>query len=168
MKSYNLNFHWRWRWWDRIQAIVLNLFYFNWPGSRYGQYIVRKTVLVKTWIYICTEINQWLKLIFRNKSSAGNSTIVKSQFSSWYPKVSLCKWAIQIVEYSIFWLSCHICRAGLAEYVLFWVCSTHLCYPFSLNSSVNEYFDEYGPHFFHWKVNLGSWITWYISEIETN
>ena len=25
----NLNFHWRWRWWDRIQAIFLNLFYFN-------------------------------------------------------------------------------------------------------------------------------------------
>jgi hypothetical protein len=25
-----------------------------------------------------------------------------------------------------------------------------------------------GPHFLHWKVNLGSWITWYISEIETN
>ena len=26
----NLNFHWRWRWWDRIQAIFLNLFYFKW------------------------------------------------------------------------------------------------------------------------------------------
>ena len=25
----NLNFHWRWRWWDQIQAIFLNLFYFN-------------------------------------------------------------------------------------------------------------------------------------------
>ena len=25
----NLNFHWRWRWWDRIQAIFLNLFYFK-------------------------------------------------------------------------------------------------------------------------------------------
>ena len=24
----------------------------------------------------------------------------------------------------------------------------------------------YGPHFHHWKVNLGSWITWYISETE--
>ena len=24
----NLNFHWRWRWWDQIQAIFLNLFYF--------------------------------------------------------------------------------------------------------------------------------------------
>ena len=93
----------------------------NWPGSRQGQYIVKKTLHVKTWICICTEINQWLKL---NKSSAGNSTIVKSQFSSWYPKVSLCKWAIQIVVYSIFWLSCHICRAGMAEYVLFWVGST--------------------------------------------
>ena len=30
--AYNLNFHWRW--WDRIQAIFLNLFYFNcnWPA----------------------------------------------------------------------------------------------------------------------------------------
>ena len=25
----NLNFQWRWRWWDRIQAIYLNLFYFT-------------------------------------------------------------------------------------------------------------------------------------------
>ena len=25
----NLNFHWRWRWWDQIQAIVLNLFYYT-------------------------------------------------------------------------------------------------------------------------------------------
>ena len=24
----NLNFHWRWRWWDQIQTIFLNLFYF--------------------------------------------------------------------------------------------------------------------------------------------
>ena len=28
--AHNLNFHWRWRWWDRIQAIIWNLFYFNW------------------------------------------------------------------------------------------------------------------------------------------
>ena len=25
----NLNFHWRWRWWDPIQAFFLNLFYFT-------------------------------------------------------------------------------------------------------------------------------------------
>ena len=25
---------------------------------------------------------------------------------------------------------------------------------------------DIGPHFLHWKVNLGSWITWYISETE--
>ena len=29
LSANNLNFHWRWRWWDRIQAIFLNLFYFN-------------------------------------------------------------------------------------------------------------------------------------------
>ena len=26
----NLNIHWSWRWWDKIQAIFLNLFYFTW------------------------------------------------------------------------------------------------------------------------------------------
>ena len=26
----NLNFHWRWRWWDRIQAVFINLFYLKW------------------------------------------------------------------------------------------------------------------------------------------
>ena len=25
----NLNFHWRWSWWDQIKAIFLNLFYFT-------------------------------------------------------------------------------------------------------------------------------------------
>ena len=25
----NLNFHWRWRWWDQIKAVFLNLFYFS-------------------------------------------------------------------------------------------------------------------------------------------
>ena len=25
----SLNFHWRWKWWDQIQAILLNLFYFT-------------------------------------------------------------------------------------------------------------------------------------------
>ena len=29
----NLNFHWRWRWWDQIQAIFLNIFYFNYYKS---------------------------------------------------------------------------------------------------------------------------------------
>ena len=28
LSANNLNFHWRWRWWDPIQAIFLNLFYF--------------------------------------------------------------------------------------------------------------------------------------------
>ena len=30
----SLNFHWRWRWWDRIQVIFLNLFYFTIQGRR--------------------------------------------------------------------------------------------------------------------------------------
>ena len=27
--AHNLNFHWRWRWWDQIQATFYNLFYFT-------------------------------------------------------------------------------------------------------------------------------------------
>ena len=27
--AHNLNFHWRWRWWNQIQAIFLNIFYFT-------------------------------------------------------------------------------------------------------------------------------------------
>ena len=27
--THNLNFHWKWRWWDRIQATFWNLFYFT-------------------------------------------------------------------------------------------------------------------------------------------
>ena len=29
----NLNFHWMCRWWDQIQAIFLNLFYFKWEEN---------------------------------------------------------------------------------------------------------------------------------------
>ena len=29
LSRHNLNFHWRWMWWDQIQAIFLNLFYFT-------------------------------------------------------------------------------------------------------------------------------------------
>ena len=28
LSRHNLNFHWKWRWWDQIQNIFLNLFYF--------------------------------------------------------------------------------------------------------------------------------------------
>ena len=31
----NLNFHWRWRWWDLIQAIFLNLFYFTYMLQKF-------------------------------------------------------------------------------------------------------------------------------------
>ena len=27
--AHTLNFHWKWRWWDQIQAIFLNIFYFE-------------------------------------------------------------------------------------------------------------------------------------------
>ena len=35
--AHNLNFHWMWRWWDRIQAIFLNLFYFNGKDHMYSK-----------------------------------------------------------------------------------------------------------------------------------
>ena len=40
----NLNFHWRWRCWDPIQAIFLNIFYFN-----------KTEIIVK--LYLCSWIN---------------------------------------------------------------------------------------------------------------
>ena len=33
----NLNFHWRWSWWDQIQAIFQNLFFFN-HGYFFGEH----------------------------------------------------------------------------------------------------------------------------------
>ena len=33
--AHNLNFHWRWRWWDRIHAIFLNLFYFTYNNWKF-------------------------------------------------------------------------------------------------------------------------------------
>ena len=27
--AYNLNFHWRWRWWDRIKTFFVNFFFFR-------------------------------------------------------------------------------------------------------------------------------------------
>ena len=37
----NLNFHWRWRWWDRIQAIFFNLFYSTDLEDAFGQICVK-------------------------------------------------------------------------------------------------------------------------------
>ena len=53
--AHNLNFHWRWRWWDRIQAIYLNLFYFtnlkfkSWLDSTIGCNTVSKPILGYLW-----------------------------------------------------------------------------------------------------------------------
>ena len=37
----NLNFHWKWRWWDRIRAIFLNIFYFN---HYLGSFSIKKSM----------------------------------------------------------------------------------------------------------------------------
>ena len=56
----NLNFHWTWRWWDRIQAIFLNLFYFTWILLILNYF--RQSLLFKVWLKMTDR-----KLI-RNKS----------------------------------------------------------------------------------------------------
>ena len=52
----NLNFHWSWRWWDRIQVIFLNLFYFNWRnfGSVYVIFFYLHVQPIK-WIFLVRE-----------------------------------------------------------------------------------------------------------------
>ena len=37
-----MNFHWSWRWWDRIQVIFLNLLYFNLPIHQRSLFHLRK------------------------------------------------------------------------------------------------------------------------------
>ena len=52
--THNLNFHWRWRWWDQIQATFINLFYFTWYLHR-GQTwwsIFYNPVTLEWWIYL--------------------------------------------------------------------------------------------------------------------
>ena len=56
--AHKLNFHWKWRWWDRIQAIFLNLFYlFNWnfiylkaclKGEEFTRLTTRKAAELRT------------------------------------------------------------------------------------------------------------------------
>ena len=45
----NLNFYWRCRWWDRIQAIFLNLFYFNPDEAKLWS--IRVYLVVVLWIF---------------------------------------------------------------------------------------------------------------------
>ena len=42
--AHNLNFHWRWRWWDQIHATSLNLFYFTF-------YIDFFAILAISWLF---------------------------------------------------------------------------------------------------------------------
>ena len=61
----NLNFHWRWRWWDQIQAIFLNLFYFNLKfRTLSGEYITRlksKLLLFISWTNFLLDLRRGLK-----------------------------------------------------------------------------------------------------------
>ena len=50
----NLSFHWRWRWWDWIQSIFLNLSYFNYL-------ICLHFVLCVIWMYFCKVDNLSLR-----------------------------------------------------------------------------------------------------------
>ena len=51
--AHNLNFHWRWSWWDQIQAIFSNLFYFIKIVLTYCEnklfYWSRKTFAIPGW-----------------------------------------------------------------------------------------------------------------------
>ena len=38
--THNLNFHWKWRWWDPIRAIFLNLFYFLFASKHFQIVII--------------------------------------------------------------------------------------------------------------------------------
>ena len=50
--AHNLNFQWRWRWWDRIQATFLNLFYFTFRSStNYFGHLVYCLMLILKGIY---------------------------------------------------------------------------------------------------------------------
>ena len=54
----NLNFLWRWRWWDKIQAIFLKLFYIEKPPETFWKLLTWRSI-VKTerrWFEIMREI----------------------------------------------------------------------------------------------------------------
>ena len=82
--THNLNFHWRWRWWDQIQAIFLNIFYFTIKSSKNFEYffkdqewIEEKQIdpnLLTAVIYIrqksCIFCNQQFVNIWLNSSGA--------------------------------------------------------------------------------------------------
>ena len=55
--AHNLNFHWRWRWWDRIQAIFLNLFYFK---NLY--FDGRATLCSKSEVILTKVFRRWWKM----------------------------------------------------------------------------------------------------------
>ena len=53
----NLNFHWRKRWWDRIQAIFLNLFYF----TKNFTWWIFQSIIRELWSHIAQLCCNWLK-----------------------------------------------------------------------------------------------------------
>ena len=52
LSANNLNFHWRRRWWDRIQAIFLNLIYSTWDCSYKIWNSKQSAIFLKLYYYI--------------------------------------------------------------------------------------------------------------------
>ena len=55
--THNLNFHWRWRWWHWIQAIFLNLFYFN-STHNYKRFVFSKCLYGLAYWGLLTRLRQ--------------------------------------------------------------------------------------------------------------
>ena len=86
--AHNLNFHWRWRWWDEIQTIFLNLFYFNLNLTASALRSDKPTIFFKIILRFVFNQNTNLrdilskaKLLLRNRNQKGNQKEVNVIFT---------------------------------------------------------------------------------------
>ena len=93
--SHNLNSHWRWRWWDRIQAIFLNLSYFN-------KSMIAKRVLHIT-DHICSLFYRIVSISFGNHEMVSSELVIWSRepLMIWFNKISkyyLISWVFHTIS----------------------------------------------------------------------
>ena len=102
---------------------------------------------------------------FDNKTyseTALHLSLANQNFMLWSPISYTLQIVWQLINVDIFThnrsTSCKKLINAKSESIIYQICIKNICI---LKLQRQRH---YGPHFLHWKVNLGSWIAWYISE----
>ena len=125
--AHNLNFHWKWRWWDWIQATFWNLFYFLLYYA-----IDLSGPFIKFLIYLTElRLRMYETLIYPVLPTDSIKTFLKRRYN-----FSLCK--TESVNFPILILRNNFCKNFFFCFGIFFVLYTYLAGEFQKSSTALE------------------------------